>query len=68
MFKARVAAGDVTSAAAVQQFFIENKLDAHFGRTTAGSVMRTIRSAVGTLISSLYSHSNPTENRMVIPY
>jgi ABC-type uncharacterized transport system permease subunit len=40
-----------------------NKLEAHLGRATAGSVKITISSVVGKLISSLYAHSISTINR-----
>jgi hypothetical protein len=60
-FKARVATADVMSAAAVQQFFNMNKLEAHFRRTTARSVKIKISSAVGKLISSLYEKDNDSE-------
>jgi hypothetical protein len=53
-FKARMAAADVMSAAAVQLFVNLNKLEAHFRRATAGIFKITIRSAEGKLISPLY--------------
>jgi hypothetical protein len=52
---------DVMSAAAVQQFFNMNKLEAHFRRTTAGSVKIKVSSAVGKLISSRYEKDNDSE-------
>jgi hypothetical protein len=52
-FKESVVCVDVMSAAAVQQFFNMNKLEAHFGRATAESLKITMRSAVGNLISFL---------------
>jgi hypothetical protein len=54
---------DVMSAAAVQQFFNMNKLEAHLRRATVGSVNITISSVVGKLTSSLYAHSISTVNR-----
>jgi hypothetical protein len=42
-FKVRVAAADVMSAAAVQQFFKENKMDAHFRRATTGKCQDNIK-------------------------
>jgi hypothetical protein len=51
-FKERVASADVMSAAAVQQVFNMNKLEAR--RVTAGSLKTTISSAVGKLISFLF--------------
>jgi hypothetical protein len=56
-FKARMAAADVMSAAAVQLFVNLNKLEAHFRRATAGSFKITKRSAVGKLISPLYDYN-----------
>jgi hypothetical protein len=67
-FKARVAAAGVMSAAAVQQFFNMNKLDVHFRRATAGNAKRTISSAMGQLISSLYVRSISTVYRMFIHF
>jgi hypothetical protein len=60
-FKERVASVDVMSAAAVQQFFNMNKLEAHFRRATAGSFKITISSVVGKLISFLYEKDNDSE-------
>jgi hypothetical protein len=48
--KARVVVADVMSAAAVQQFFNMNKLEAHFCHATPGSVKSRV---LGKLISSL---------------
>jgi hypothetical protein len=64
--KERLVAADVMSAAAVQQFFTMNKLEAHSRRATPGSVKTTLSSVVWKLISSLYAHSISRELRMDI--
>jgi hypothetical protein len=60
--KTIVVAADVMSAAAVQQFFNMNKLEAHLRCATVGSVKITIGSVMGKLISPLYAHSISTVN------